>query len=1367
MKNTILRFALLLSTIAGANPLMAQWVPKGPDNQTIFCITVSGTNIFAGTYDAGVYRTTDNGAIWTQVNTGLTNTTVTSLAIIGTNVFAGTYGGGVFLSTNNGTSWTAINSGLANLYVNTLAVSGSNIYAGTDGGVFLSSNGGISWSTINTGLTNTYVNALAVSGSTLYAGTWGGGVFRSTNSGANWFAVNAGITNHVVSALIIVGSNVFAGTWGGGVFLSTNSGTSWNQVNTGLPETYINALAFEGSTVYSGTSGGVYLSANNGAQWTSINTGLTNTYVNTLMVSGIDLYAGTWGGGTWNIPLKKITLSLGNNQSGTISSALANPFIVRVTDLAGNPVLGVSVTFAIATFPTSATGQSLSLTTTTTSSGGYAGSTLTLGNMVGTYTVTVSSGGLSGSPVAFTATATGGAGTVISLTSGNNQTRTINTALTSPFVVTVRDTGGNPISGASVTFAIGTVPDAATGQLLSTTTATTNSSGQASSTLTLGNKVGSYTVTASSSGSSGSPITFTATATAGTATAIALTSGNNQTGPVNIPLTSPFVVTVRDIGGNPVSGASVVFAIGTVPASATGQSLSTTTATTNSSGQALSVLTFGTLVGTYTVTATSAGLSGSPRTFTASATAGAGTIIGLTSGNNQTGPISATLTNPFVVTVRNSGGDPVSGVSVTFAIGTVPQFSTGQSMSTTTATTNSNGQASSVLTLGNKVGTYIVTASSSGLSGSPVTFTASATTGTAAVIALTSGSDQTGPINSPVPNPFIVTITDMAGNPVSGASVTFAMGTVPTSATGQWLSTTTATTNGSGQASTALTLGNKSGMYTVTATSSGLSGSPVTFMTTATIGVATTIGLRSGNDQTGTVSFPLSNPFVIMVTDVGGNPVPGANVTFAIGTVPGSATGQSLSATTTPTNTSGQASSLLTLGNMVGTYTVTATSGSLSGSPLTFTVTALPNTATIISRASGNDQVGSINTSLANPLVVIVRDAGGIPVSGESVTFALGTTPATATGQSLTVTATTTNSSGQASTSLRLGNMIGTYTVTATSGNSSGSPVIFTAIATSGTGEAMTMTSGNNQTGAINSTLTSAFVVTVVDSGGNPVSGASVVYTIDIITLPQAANGQSLSTTIATTETIATTDSVGLAKCFLTLGDKIGSYSVNAAAGGLVGSPVRFTATAIYPAPVLYTISPSQAAPGDRISVTLVGENFLDGITWVGFGADITRSSQTTFGDTSVIVVITVSENAAIGGRDVTVRNSGPGGGIAIFVNGFIVDTSTTGIATISGTVPEEFKLYDAYPNPFNPTTTIRYQVPERSAIKLGIYSIQGELISTLVDGEMEMGIYEVRWSAGNVASGVYFCRLSVAPTEGRNGQAGSFVQTKKLILLR
>ena len=98
-----------------SNITNAQWeLCGGPYGGSIKCMTINGSNVFAGSDDHGVFLSSNNGASWSAVNNGLTNLHMYSFAVSGTNIFAGTSGGGIFLSTNNGTSWTAVNNGLTN-----------------------------------------------------------------------------------------------------------------------------------------------------------------------------------------------------------------------------------------------------------------------------------------------------------------------------------------------------------------------------------------------------------------------------------------------------------------------------------------------------------------------------------------------------------------------------------------------------------------------------------------------------------------------------------------------------------------------------------------------------------------------------------------------------------------------------------------------------------------------------------------------------------------------------------------------------------------------------------------------------------------------------------------------------------------------------------------------------------------------------------------------------------------------------------------------------------------------------------------------------------------------------------------------------
>ena len=147
-------------------------------SRLVYALAVSGANLFAGTWQGGVFLSTDNGNNWEPVNSGITSNTVKCFAVSDSGLFAGTIDAGIFLSKDNGASWKAVNNGLANLSIQSLAVSGSNLFAGTMGsGVFLSTNSGANWKSFNEGSINNSIYNLTISDTNLYAST-GNGVWR-------------------------------------------------------------------------------------------------------------------------------------------------------------------------------------------------------------------------------------------------------------------------------------------------------------------------------------------------------------------------------------------------------------------------------------------------------------------------------------------------------------------------------------------------------------------------------------------------------------------------------------------------------------------------------------------------------------------------------------------------------------------------------------------------------------------------------------------------------------------------------------------------------------------------------------------------------------------------------------------------------------------------------------------------------------------------------------------------------------------------------------------------------------------------------------------------------------------------------------
>ncbi len=105
---------------------------------------------------------------------------------------------------------------------------------------------------------------------------------------------------------------------------------------------------------------------------------------------------------------------------------------------------------------------------------------------------------------------------------------------------------------------------------------------------------------------------------------------------------------------------------------------------------------------------------------------------------------------------------------------------------------------------------------------------------------------------------------------------------------------------------------------------------------------------------------------------------------------------------------------------------------------------------------------------------------------------------------------------------------------------------------------------------------------------------------------------------------------------------------------------------------------------------------------------------------------------------------------------------SPTGVQYRAEEAPRQFALHQNYPNPFNPATVIRYQLPKASKVELTVHDLLGHLVKTLVNDRKPAGAYEAHWDgrdeAGNAMSnGIYWYRL----------QAGAFVQTRKMLLLR
>ncbi len=238
-----------------------------PSNQNI---------MYSGSNNLGVYKTTNAGTNWNQMNTGLLNTQVQALAICSGSpqyLYAGTAPGtnaGVYKSTDGGANWIQVNNGISEaIGVQALMVHPNDpntawvaIFVATSdaiNGLYKTTDGGANWFPITNGI-GTIKNFLCfamspVDPNTIYAGssfqvsgsTGPSAIYKSTNGGANWFLSSNGLPNATtdinpirtmqVSALNpnVVIATLFMNTVTGGFYVSTDAGANWTKKHNGLP----------------------------------------------------------------------------------------------------------------------------------------------------------------------------------------------------------------------------------------------------------------------------------------------------------------------------------------------------------------------------------------------------------------------------------------------------------------------------------------------------------------------------------------------------------------------------------------------------------------------------------------------------------------------------------------------------------------------------------------------------------------------------------------------------------------------------------------------------------------------------------------------------------------------------------------------------------------------------------------------------------------------------------------------------------------------------------------------------------------------------------------------------------------------------
>jgi len=332
--------------------------------------------------------------------------------------------------------------------------------------------------------------------------------------------------------------------------------------------------------------------------------------------------------------------------------------------------------------------------------------------------------------------------------------------------------------------------------------------------------------------------------------------------------------------------------------------------------------------------------------------------IVVVSGDLQTATVGTDPGAALVVRVTNSRGRPVSGHPVQFVV-----TAGGGTVAPPSVLTDADGVAQTRWTLGTVAGdTQRVEARANGAV--IASFRAVARPDVPAAITPVGATAFTGAAGQVLLDSLAARVADRFGNPIPSAPVVWTV-----RAGGGAVSPVSGATDAQGVARAAWTLGARLDSVQVVEAAAGVS-LATQFTATATVGVGVTVVKVRGDLQGGVVGAALADSLVVKVSLLDGSPVQGATVSWSAA----GGTGLVTPATST-TGPNGEAAARWTLGTLAGVQSATATVAGLT--PATFLATAAPGPAAVLQKVSGDGQVGSPGTRLADSLVVRAIDAHG------------------------------------------------------------------------------------------------------------------------------------------------------------------------------------------------------------------------------------------------------------------------------------------------------------------------------------------------------------------------------------------------------
>ena len=528
---------------------------------------------------------------------------------------------------------------------------------------------------------------------------------------------------------------------------------------------------------------------------------------------------------------------------------------------------------------------------------------------------------------------------------------------------------------------------------------------------------------------------------------------------------------------------------------------------------------------------------------------GSPATITVASGSPQTTRVNTNFAERLTTAVKDSNGNGVSGVTVTFA---APAGGASATLSSPTAITDTEGEAFVFATANSTAGSYSVTATTTGVA-TPATFSLTNTVSAFVDIAFVQ-QPSNATAGAPISPAVTVRVRDLNGNPVGGAPVTIGIFASTRSLQG----TVTQVTNANGIATFADLRVETVGTYSLQAATGGapaVGSSPFTVAPAA----PRTVTVLAGTGQSAQVLTPFADALKARVADAFGNVVPAVAVTFA---APASGPGATFGgAATVNTGPDGIATSpILTANSIAGAFNVTAAAAGASSTAFNLTNLApVPKTVTFVQQPPSSTAAGSAMTPA---IIVQVQDQFQNALPGVQVAMLLQGPSQVLSGTTTRITA----ENGQATfNDLSITQAGSNYRLDAVAIGSSAEAFSNSFTITGGAPAEISILSGGTQSATILTPYAIPLTVIVEDRFLNLVSGATVVFTAP----PSGASGLFGGSTAAS----VVTNAEGQAAAPITANGTAGAFTVTAGVGAF-SVPFQLTNTPGTPGRVVFSQQP-------------------------------------------------------------------------------------------------------------------------------------------------------------------------------------------------